>query len=199
MPMKVRFRSTRLKTSVVSLSPYVTFDKLLLWAMKTADDLCKVSAMLHIASYAKEENALAGKFILWLFLISSLLSSTAVWKQKDSMIKHMVSAFSYEHKIHVIFCYTSYRKCHSLTDRPSSINGNILTWLRCFRDKFISLYPVLVSLKDKINFKKFTILTRTSRCHVRILIHRRRLIKARPANVNGFLLVVDQNHRGLKE
>ena len=116
MPMKVRFRSTRLKTLVISLSPYVTFDKLLLWALKTADDLCKVSAMLHIASYAKEENALAGKFILWLFLISSLLSSTAVWKQKDSMIKQIVNkCILIWTQNSLIFRYTSYGKCHSLT------------------------------------------------------------------------------------
>lgn len=60
MPMKDRFLSTRLNSSVVSLSPYVMFDKLLLRALRTGKDLCKVSAILHIASYAKDENALAG-------------------------------------------------------------------------------------------------------------------------------------------
>ena len=55
---------------------------------------------------------------------------------------------------------------------------NILTWLRGFRVKLLylvlfSLYSSLFwELRDKRNFKKFTILTRKLRSHVAILIYR---------------------------
>lgn len=66
-----------------------------------------------------------------------------------------------------------YGQCNSFK-RQRSIFSNVLTQLRGFQ----------VSLREK-KVKKFTILNLKSLCYVRILIHRTRLIKARPANVNG--------------